>query len=188
MTLDEKLTSFYELAIADANRQSETMLEEYKNSLEEMLTEHEEAMTRKMASLLEIESQKMVQEKNQKMAGETLEFRRKLTEKTEELKKLLFADVEKQLSAYMKSDDYVCCLEKQIRDALVFARGDAITIYINASDEKLKEDLERATGARLTVSTIDFVGGTRAVIAERNILIDRSFLTKISEEKDSFTL
>lgn len=188
MTIDEKLDSFRELALADANQKSEEMIKEYEDSLQKMLNDHEEMISRKTASLLEMESQKLVQEKNHQMAVEHLNFRRRLNEKTDELKKELFSDVEKRLLEYMKTEEYVSCLEKQIKDALAFARGDKITIYINPTDEAKKEALEKATGAVLTVSTMDFVGGTRAVIPERNILIDRSFLTKLEEEKDSFAL
>lgn len=188
MTLDEKLASFRKLALADASQKSEEMIVEYQNSLQEMLKDHEEAMSRKTASLLEVESQKLIQEKNRQMAVEHLDFRRRLNEKTDELKEILFADVSERLSKYMETEEYEKCLEKQIRDALAFARGDKITIYINPTDEGKKAALEKATEATLTVSAIDFIGGTRAVISERNILIDRSFLTKMEEEKDSFAL
>lgn len=188
MTLDEKLALFQELALADANQKSGQMIEEYQNSLREMLKDHEEAMARKTASLLEIETQKLVQEKNHLMAVEHLEFRRRLNEKTDELKEVLFADVSEKLSEYMETEAYEACLVKQIKDALAFARGDEITIYISSSDEGRKEALEKAAKTVLTVSKTDFIGGTRAVIAERNILIDRSFLTKMEEERDSFTL
>lgn len=188
MTLEEKITSIQDLAIADANQKSEKIIEEYKASLQEMLTDREEAMARKTASLMEIETQKLVQEKNHRMAVEHLDFRRKLNEKTDELKEVLFSDVSQKLEEYMKTEAYEKCLEKQIKDALAFARGDKITIYINPSDEGKKSVLEKTTGALLTVSTMDFIGGTRAVISERNILIDRSFLTKMEEEKDSFAL
>jgi vacuolar-type H+-ATPase subunit E/Vma4 len=153
-----------------------------------MLKDHKEAMQRKTASLLEIESGKLVQEKNRRMAVENLDYRRRLNEKTDELKEVLFTEVSQKLSDYMKTPDYEECLKKQITEALAFARGDKMTIYINPSDEEKKRALEKATGATLTVSATDFIGGTRAVISERNILIDRSFLTKIEEEKDSFAL
>lgn len=188
MTIDEKVDSFRELALADANQKSREMIKEYESSLQKMLKDHEETIGRKTAALLEMESQKLVQEKNHQMAAEHLDYRRRLSEKTDELKKELFSDVENRLSEYMKTKEYDHCLIKQIKEAMAFAREDDITIYINPGDAAKKEALEQATGAVLTVSAIDFTGGTRAVIPERNILIDRSFLTKLEEEKDSFTL
>ncbi|MFW5632054.1 MAG: hypothetical protein ACOCMZ_02775, partial [Acetivibrio ethanolgignens] len=83
MTIDEKLDSFRELALADANQKSEEMIKEYEDSLQKMLNDHEEMISRKTASLLEMESQKLVQEKNHQMAVEHLNFRRRLNEKTD---------------------------------------------------------------------------------------------------------
>ena len=46
--------------------------------------------------------------------------------------------------------------------------------------------LEDATGIHLTVSAEDFIGGVRAVIRSRNILIDNSFKTQLRGEYDKF--
>ena len=47
-------------------------------------------------------------------------------------------------------------------------------------------ELEKETGAKLTVSAEDFIGGVRAVIRSRNILMDHSFKTQIQDEYDKF--
>ena len=49
-----------------------------------------------------------------------------------------------------------------------------MTIYINPTDADKKEYLEEHTGMALTVSKEDFIGGVRAVIQEKNILIDHA--------------
>lgn len=188
MTLDEKLHVFYDSTIADATRQSEEILEEYKASLESIYEEHKKAAQEKAAFTLEVESQKLIQEKNKNLSIKNLEFKRLLNEKTEELKGILFEDIISRLHSFMKTEEYTALLIEQINLALDFAKGDEMTIYINPSDEGLKGKLEEKTGFLLTVSNIDFMGGTRAVIHERNILIDRSFSTRLSEEKEIFSL
>ena len=87
---------------------------------------------------------------------------------------------------YMKTDDYKKILEKRIQKSLDFADGEEILIYINPSDAHLKDDLEAKTGSSLTVSREDFIGGTRAVMQKRRILIDYSFKSALSEEYDNF--
>ena len=57
---------------------------------------------------------------------------------------------------------------------------------LHPSDAHLKDDLEAKTGASLTVSREDFIGGTRAVMQKRRILIDYSFKSALSEEYDNF--
>ncbi len=88
----------------------------------------------------------------------------------------------------MKTSEYFDLLAKQITEAKNFAGNEEVTIYINPTDISLKANLEANTKAVLTVSTIDFIGGTRAVIHDKNILIDNSFLTKLEEAKNSITL
>lgn len=188
MTLDEKLKLFYDSAIEDATKQSVEIIEEYKKSLETVYKEHEREAKQKAELTLNTETQKLIQKKNKTLSVETLDFRRRLNEKTTELKNILFADVQKKLEQFMTTPAYDDLLVKQILSALAFANGTEIQIYINPSDADKKTMLEEKTGITLTVSTIDFIGGTRAVIHEKNILIDHSFLTKMEEEKDIFSL
>jgi len=86
----------------------------------------------------------------------------------------------------MKTEEYrdflLCC----IRKSLEFAGGEGLTIYMNPSDVELKEELELRSGAMLTISEEDFIGGIRAVIRTRNILIDHSFKTALRAEYDEF--
>ena len=77
--------------------------------------------------------------------------------------------------------------KKQIKEAAHFAGTDDIMIYIDPSDADRLKELEDATKAHLTVSDTEFMGGTRAVIQSRNILIDNSFETKLKEAKEAFS-
>ena len=61
-----------------------------------------------------------------------------------------------------------------------------MTIYINPSDADKKEYLEEHTGMRVTVSKEDFKGGIRAVLRQRNILIDHAFKGALEREYQQF--
>ena len=61
-----------------------------------------------------------------------------------------------------------------------------MTIYINPTDSSKKDVLEKRTGAVLTISKEDFLGGIRAVIHDRHILIDNSFFFLLEKEYDKF--
>ena len=98
----------------------------------------------------------------------------------------MFDEVLSLLSDYMKTEAYDEFLVKCIRHAAEFSGNDPVTIYINPSDETKRTELENATGAALTVSTEDFIGGMRAVIRSRNVLIDNSFKTQLRNEYDKF--
>ncbi|MDF2474224.1 MAG: hypothetical protein K0R21_2006 [Anaerocolumna sp.] len=188
MTLDEKLDQFYTAAIDSATNQNIEIISEFKKSLQKIYDEHKENAVLKAEKSFRLESENLVREKNKTLSGETITIKRKINEKSAELTNKLFEDVAVKLYDYMKAPEYTHLLTAQIIKAKEFAKGEDMIIYINPSDENLKETLEEKTGATLTISNRDFIGGTRAVMQEKNILIDNSFITKFKEAKNEFVL
>lgn len=184
MTLDEKLEQFYNVTIESATTRNIEIVEEYKASLTKTLEDHKREAIRKSEEAYKLESEDLIREKNRSLSAEAINVKRKLNEKILELSDALFEDVLVKLQAYMKTKDYEDLLVKQIKNAKEFAREDEMTIYIDPTDEHLKQSLEDTTGVTLTVSSYDFVGGTRAVIPAKNILIDHSFTSKLKELKE----
>jgi len=188
MTLDEKLEHFYSSVIESATTQNIEIVEEYKKTLQKNFDERKEIALRKAEANYRMASDNIIRERNRKLSAESMEIRRKVLEKTAEVSDRIFTDVRKKLEDYIKTSEYEELLCNQIKNANDFAKGDAITVYINPTDAQKITSLEEKTGVSLTVSDRDFVGGTRAVIPSRSILIDNSFLTKLEEAKSSFTL
>lgn len=188
MTLDEKLDNFYHSAIEDATAQSVKILDSYELTLKQMAEEKKNTLKKQAEQKIRTESDNLLREKNKKLSNESLNIKRAISEKTKEKVDILFDDVEKRLSSYMKTPEYQDFLVNKIKDALAFANNDEITIYINPTDAHLKSALEAATQAELTISNIDFLGGIRCVITEKHILIDNSFISKLKEEKSNFKL
>ena len=186
MTLDEKLEQFYHAAIESATNQNIQIVEEYKKSLQEIYEEYQKEAERKAEAIYRGESEKLLREKNRTLSSEAIKLKRKLNDKSEEITEKLFLEVSEQLKAFMSTSDYFSLLCSQIKKAVDYADGEDMTIYINPTDEGLKASLEEKTKTSLTISNRDFIGGTRAVIHNRNILIDNSFLTKLEELKSSF--
>ena len=188
MTLDEKLDHFYSSVIESATKQNIEIVEEYKKTLQKNYDERKELALRKADANYRMASDNIIRERNRKLSAEAMEIRRKVLEKTAEVSDRIFIDVRSKLDQYMKTPEYNELLATQIRKAKEFAQGDTITVYINPSDSDKIATLEEMTGVSLTVSDRDFIGGIRAVIPSRSILIDNSFLTKLDEAKSTFTL
>ena len=91
-----------------------------------------------------------------------------------------------KLTAYKKDPSYEEYLERKIREAVTFAGNDKLTLYLDPSDEAHKASLEQKLSVTLTISAMPFLGGVRAVIPEKNILIDNSFETLLNEERENF--
>ena len=187
MTLDEKLEQFYNATIESATTQNIEIVEEYKQNLDKLFEEYKKDALKKSEQTFRLESENLIREKNRTLSSEAINIKRKLNEKNIELTDILFDDVMNRLKNFMKTKEYEELLVKFILDAKEFAREDELTIYINPTDIGLKHTLEDKTQVPLTISQYDFIGGTRAVIHAKNILIDHSFSSKIAAQKEHYT-
>lgn len=186
MTTEEKLQHFLEFCMEDARSRSAKMLDEYTAALEEAFTEHQQNAIRRAEQQVELEKKQIERETNKKLSLEQINIRREFGKKQDELKEKLFQELLDRLTEYWKTPEYKALLNNQARKALELADKDFITIYIDPQDEEKLKDLSIPQSAELLVSEYSFMGGIRAVIPARHILIDNSFQTKLSEAKRDF--
>jgi len=186
LTLEEKIEHLQTVSMEEARAEGNAIIDNYRAALEKVLKDHKEEAMLQSETRIKGETVNARQQLNQATAKAQLELKRKQGKVQQELKDKIFEETLSLIDAYMKTDAYEDFLVKCIRKAIVFADGELMTIYINPSDEQKRSDLEDATGVRLTVSAEDFIGGVRAVIRGRNILIDNSFKTQLRNEYDRF--
>ena len=113
-------------------------------------------------------------------------YKGKYSQKQEELQGRIFSELRDRLARFMETPAYETLLKEQIRKARDFAQGEEIHIYIDPADQEKQNLLSMETGCDIRVSQYPFSGGTRAVIASKNILIDNSFETKLKEAGENF--
>ena len=186
LTLEEKMENLKTASMEDARSQGNKIIQEYKDALEKVFNEHKEIALRQAELTLKSETEKARLQLNKAMAKSQIELKREQGKCQTELKNKLFQRVKVLVDDYMKTEAYTELLVKHINKAVDFAQNETMTIYINPSDEGLKEILEQKTNASLTVSKEDFTGGIRAVIPARHILIDNSFRSSLQQEYDNF--
>ena len=186
MTTDEKLQHFLQFCMEDARSRSAKMLDEYTETLEKTFEEHKDLATRNAALRLEMESAKTEREINRQLSMEQINIRRILGQKQDELKDMLFIEVHDMLANFMSTQDYNVMLEKQIKKAVEFANGKDMIIYMDPVDEEKSRLLAMRLNVNIKISEYSFLGGTRAVIPELNVLIDNSFRTKLDEAKHDY--
>ena len=122
------------------------------------------------------EKERIARETNKNLSLGQIEIRRSYSRKDEELRGKVF----------METPKYDALLEAQIKKEKAFAGSSEIHIYIDPSDKEKQNLLSLRTDCDIRVSQYPFLGGTRAVIASKNILIDNSFETKIKEAEQDF--
>lgn len=170
----------------DAREKSNHMLDDYHTSLDKIFEEHKEKKLRQAQLEYKTETERLKQERNKEVSKQHLHIKRKITRRQEELKEKLFVEVKDLLCKFMESPEYNQLLISQINAAKNFAKDQEIIIYIDPADSSRRTSLEVATNSSLTVSESSFIGGIRAMIPDRNILIDNSFETKLVEAKANF--
>ena len=186
MTTEEKLQHFLEFCMEDARSRSAKMLDEYTAALEQTFSEHQEDAKRRARQQVASESEQIEREINKQLSLEQIGTKREFGKKQDELKEKLFQELQEMVNHFRNTPQYTELIEKEIREAKELAGKEFITIYIDPADEEKIRSLSLPESADIRVSEYSFMGGTRAVIPNRHILIDNSFQTKLAEAKRDF--
>lgn len=186
MNLQEKTEHLQEVVMIEARLKADAIVTQHQAALEKVFAQHKEEAIRQSETRLKAEVTAGRQQLNLAATKAQLELKRELGKTQNELKKILFQEVEELVYEYMKTKEYKELLVAYINKAVQFAGGASTTLYINPTDAQLKEYLEERTGMTLTISKEDFIGGVRAVIREKNILIDHAFKGAIEREYNKF--
>lgn len=186
MTLEEKIADLRTTSMEQARAEGNAIIDSHREALEKIFEDHKAEALRQSETRIKAETTNARLSLNQAAAKSQLEIKRRQGKVQQELKDKVFEEVMELVKDYMKTDAYNDFLIKCIQQAEHYAGQDPVVIYINPSDEPKRSDLSDATGVDLTVSAEDFIGGVRAVIRSRNILIDNSFKTQLRNEYDKF--
>lgn len=175
MTIDEKLSHFYDITVEDARTKAAAILEEHKEALEKMTAERKALSEENAQAQIKAETANARREVNKALSAEQLTIKRDWTKKQNELKEKLFFEVKELLDSFTKTPEYETYLTGKIKEALDFAEDDEISVYLSPEDSALAEKLQQTTGVTIQIAKDSFLGGIRATIPQKNILIDHSF-------------
>ena len=187
MTLEEKISHLQSAAMEEARAQGNAIIKQHEEALQSVFEQHRAEAVRQSETRLKAEATNARQQLNMAASKAQLELKRELSQTQKELKNQLFDEVQTLIYDFMKTDDYKRLLIAYIESAAKFANGETMTLYINPTDADKAAYLEEHTGMTLTVSKEDFIGGIRAVIPGRNILIDHAFKGAIDNEYHKFS-
>lgn len=187
MTLEEKISHLQSAAMEEARAQGNAIIKQHEEALQSVFEQHRAEAVRQSETRLKAEATNARQQLNMAASKAQLELKRELSRTQGELKNKLFDEVLRLVDGYMKTDDYKRLLIAYIESAARYANGEPMTLYLNPSDEDKMAYLQEHTGMTLTVSKEDFIGGIRAVIPGRNILIDHAFKGAIDNEYHKFS-
>mgnify|MGYP000228935130 CR=1 FL=1 len=185
LTNEEKITHIRTAAMEEARAEANAIVKQHEDALEVCRTASDRSQTQS-ETRVRAESVTAKQQLNMAMSKAQLELKREMGKTQTELKTELFEEVQLKLLAFMRTEEYKEVLIRYIEKAAQFASGMAMTIYINPSDADKKTYLEERTGMTLTISKVDFIGGVRAVVPEKNVLVDYAFKGALENEYQKF--
>jgi ATP synthase, subunit E len=186
MTTEEKLQHFNELCISDARKRYEKTVSEYKEALEKTFQEHKQDEERRAQMQIKIKTEEINKELNKALSLEQLKLKKMISDKRNEIDSKIFVELQNRLEDFMTTPKYHKLLDSQIKKAIAFAGNDRLDIYIDPNDADLIHKLSFDNNISLIKSKYSFMGGTRAVIPDKNILIDNSFEKKLADAKEAF--
>ena len=187
MTQDEKLENFLHMSVETAQQESQKALDEYQAQLDRSFEEHKAGRRQQAADAVRDEKVRAEREINRQLSSREIDIRQTIAQRQDELKTHLFERVAEKLQAFKGTKDYEDFLVRKINEAKKFAGKDEMTVYIDPSDAALADTLAKKTGVTPIISKEEFVGGMRAVIRSRNVLIDNSFKTLMADQRDSYS-
>lgn len=186
MTTEEKLKHFQDICMEDARERSAKMLDDYMAALEKTYEEHKADAEKNADLQVKLETEKLERERNKTLSIRQLDYRREAGRRQEELKDKLFVELRDRLANYMETGEYERFLERQVQSVKEFAQDADLVVYMDPSDADKAQRIGVNHGLTIRISEYSFLGGIRAVIPSRHILIDNSFQTKLDEARHGF--
>ena len=188
MKLEDKLAHFSKFCITDARNRADKMLEDYQAALDKSFEEYKHDEERRAAMQLSSEADTIKREGNRRISIEQTALKKQIGTEHEKLKEAIFSELKAKLKDFMSTRAYYEMLKNQIREVLDFAGTDEAQIYIDPKDGGWLRELVSEYGSSIKLNDTGFMGGTRAVISAKNIFIDNSFETKLSDARENLKL
>lgn len=188
MKVEDRIKHIQDVVMEEARQQGNEIIGKHQEALDKVFETHRLEAMRQQQLRIRAEQYSAKRQIKTAVSKRQLTLKRELGKVKAQLKAELFCEVRAMLDDYKKTEAYKKQLLSLMEKAAKYANGQPVTIYLSAGDEDKKEYLEKQSGMSLTLSEEDFLGGLKAVIPSRNILIDESFLSALEKEQEEFIL
>ena len=187
MNQDKKTSSFLKAINKYAREQSNAILlevEEFKKQ------EIEKATQEGISDAYKLIQKEVAQKKANiisDFAKREQESRKTLFIKRNEIVESVFADAKAKLIDYTTTDNYAENIRKSAREIASVFENKACIVYVKEADLSLENIIrEEILSCTIEVSKDITIGSIKAYCSELSALVDETFDTKLSLERDSF--
>ncbi|MDK7190477.1 hypothetical protein QP804_06420 [Aerococcus urinae] len=188
MKLEEKMAYFKDQVTQQSQSEIDQQINQYRQTLEDDYQKFQEQTDETFAHRLVNEKEALRKENNKAISQIQINQQRELFLTEENMKLTLFKTFTKQIESYQESEAYIEQLKKMLKNIQAYAGREKYDLYIDENDSHLRSQLESYASHPIIISDRPFMGGIRAVLRERQILVDYSFLTFLGRLKENFVI
>lgn len=184
----EKLSKFNSAINHYAESQREKILKDIADFQERELKETAEHAKIESDRLLVKELAEMRDRIIREMSHREMDSRRELLAKRQEISKKVFERAEKALVEYTKKPEYASLMERYAANIAKVLTEPGTVVYVKAGDEKFKQQIEKAFGSAVTITTDKNIkiGGLRAENAAMRLVADETLDSILASKRGWF--
>lgn len=184
MNVKEKLNVFSRLALKEAEEKRDTIMSGLNSEFDAACREYSAKARKKAEAQLREDGFKAEREKNKEILTAKFDSRRALFEYKAQLIGGIFERVMDMIADYVETDEYGADIIGGIRE-LSIKYGCEIDVYITGRDMVFSEKIKETPNINLFADD-SLIGGYKAVIGERGLIIDRSYLERLNAVRSDF--
>lgn len=185
MNIEHKLEVFSKSTILEAKEIRDNMLKGFKRKLNEEYEAREQLEEKSAHERIQKATNELTQILNHDLTKYTSDMRKSLARERITLIEEIFENVMTKISEFRHTEqynNYICDQIAKIRKQY----GSEIKVYLSEEDSFLRERVRVRTGIDTYISEKSFIGGIRAVVKDGKLSVDKTFLSKLSAERESF--
>ncbi|NLM50444.1 MAG: hypothetical protein GX196_05775 [Clostridiaceae bacterium] len=181
MDINRKLEHMTHTVLNDALRKRHEIIEKSKKVVEDALKEAEIRALKASYEKIQEETHKSQREKQEKISNASIEAKKQLIKRRDELEQQIVENVTKRIYEYKKSGEYKNWVLGLVNEAKKLDEN--IIVYLDKSDEGLMDDL----GVKNVVLCDEgFIGGARICVPSKNYVIDHTYMRALNEQIENF--
>lgn len=186
-TVNEKLEHFNKVALEQATKKRDKILQQMKKEKEALITQKREEFKIQAEEFLKKELQSIEKEKNEIISKAFLESRELVSKKREETKKNVFIEVKEKIRKFVKSEHYKeYLLNLIIKSCKLAGEGELIVLLKEEDIDLIFKEVEKLPFKISLKAENEAFGGCKVINKTLNILIDNTISKKINEAMNKF--
>ncbi len=190
--VDDKLEKFTRTVMMEVTQKRAEILKKAEQDKSKAYEQKELDFLETAYECIQMEIRNARKEKHEEISRAVMERKRILFQKRSEIIEEVFSDLENEIVAFIKSQDYEAFLLDRVKKGCTTVGIGEILVYLNAPDMKLAKHIKEKIAKELDITihveeeVQDIMGGCKVLNKTKNIIVDYSILSNIEQQREEF--